>query len=678
MRLNILVVLAMMAFISAKAIPFKGKKINSCYAKIENDTLYLGNDFIERKYIWNDGNLIHFSIENKRSHQVFKLTNSEPDNPLNIEDVGFSRGQFSSEIIPGNDVVFKHIESTIVSRYKDYDLKRVFKIYPNSPAIESDYYIKKNTVSSQDFDPLKTYIENFKFPEKHLKVKANEFYDRTDHYNNLVKEHEIIPYFQDRKMKGNILHVQNLVTKNSLFFIKKAPCSFVQLHYPGYDFLVKNTRIQFAGLGIAPGDLKTGEWIRVYGLVTGVSGPTQLDFLTSLRAHQKMFRKRIIERDEMIMMNTWGDRNQDLAINEAFVKREVDAAVKLGITHLQVDDGWQSGLSSNTAMQEASRDTFWNRWTKEAWEPAPHKFPNGFQTVKDYADEKGVTLGLWFNPSSENEYEHWERDADIIIGLYQKYDIHYFKIDGISLPSKQAELNLVKFFDKVYAETDSAVVFNLDATAGSRAGYHYINPFYGNIFLENRYTDWKNYYPYWTLRNLWMLSKYTPAEGFQMEFLNKWRNGDKYPGYIPFAPQKLPFDYSFAITMMSQPLAWFEGSSLPEEGYKIAPLIKAYNEIQYDIHSGYIFPIGEEPSGRSWTGFQSIESDNEGFILVFRELNETNSKRIKTWLPENAEVNFKKLLGEGHDFNAKVNDDGEVEFSLADAHSFSLYKYVIR
>ena len=677
-RLNILVLIAMMAFISAKAIPFEGKKINSCYAKIENDTLYLGNDFIERKYIWNEGNLINFSIENKLSKQVFQLKNSEPDNPLNIEGVSFSNGQFSSEIIPGNNVIYTHLEATIVSRYKDYNLKRIFKIYPNSPALESDYYIKKNAGSSQDFNPLKTYIENFKFSEKHFKVKATEFYDRTDHYNNLVKEHEIIPYFRDRKMKGNILHVQNLVTNNSLFFIKKAPCSFVQLHYPGYDFLVKNTSIQFAGLGIAPGDLKTGEWIRVYGLVTGVSGPTQLDFMTSLRAYQKKVRKHLKERDEMIMMNTWGDRNQDLVINEAFVKREVDAAVKLGITHLQVDDGWQAGLSSNTAIKEASKDTFWNRWTKEAWEPAPHKFPNGFQVVKDYADDKGVKLGLWFNPSSNNDYEHWERDADIIIRLYQEYDIRYFKIDGISLPSKKAELNLVKFFDTVYVETDNTVVFNLDATAGSRAGYHYINPFYGNIFLENRYTDWKNYYPYWTLRNLWMLSKYTPAEGFQMEFLNKWRNGDKYPDYIPFAPQKLPFDYNFAITMMSQPLAWFEGSNLPEEGYDIAPLIKAYNEIQYDIHSGYIFPIGEEPSGRSWTGFQSIKSDNEGFILVFRELNETNSKLVKTWLPENAEVSFEKLLGEGHDFNAEVNEDGEVEFSLTDEHSFSLYKYEIR
>ena len=58
--------------------------------------------------------------------------------------------------------------------------------------------------------------------------------------------------------------------------------------------------------------------------------------------------------------------------------------------------------------------------------------------------------------------------------------------------------------------TGGQAVFNLDVTAGRRWGYHYGNE-YGNIFLENRYTDWGNYHPHWTLRNLWMLSRYRAA-----------------------------------------------------------------------------------------------------------------------------------------------------------------------
>ena len=75
---------------------------------------------------------------------------------------------------------------------------------------------------------------------------------------------------------------------------------------------------------------------------------------------------------------------------------------------------------------------------------------------------------------------------------------------------------------------------------------------YGNIFLENRYTDWGNYYPYRTLRNLWMLSRYVPAEKMQIEFLNKWRNADKYDVADPFAPARYSFDYLFAITLAAQ------------------------------------------------------------------------------------------------------------------------------
>ena len=73
-------------------------------------------------------------------------------------------------------------------------------------------------------------------------------------------------------------------------------------------------------------------------------------------------------------------------------------------------------------------------------------------------------------------------------------------------------------FEAVRQATEDAVVFNLDLTAGQRYGYHYFNE-YGNIFVENRYTDWSNYYPHWTLRNLWMLSRYVPPQNLQIEFM---------------------------------------------------------------------------------------------------------------------------------------------------------------
>ena len=142
--------------------------------------------------------------------------------------------------------------------------------------------------------------------------------------------------------------------------------------------------------------------------------------------------------------------------------------------------------------------------------------------------ELGIELCVWFNPSKDGSYAHWREDADVLIGLYRAHGIRTFKIDGVEVPDKEADHNLRAMLERVTEATDGEAVFNMDVTAGRRWGYHYGNE-YGNIFLENRYTDWSNYYPHWTLRNLWMLSRYVPHQKLQIEFLNRWRNADRYP-----------------------------------------------------------------------------------------------------------------------------------------------------
>ena len=102
-----------------------------------------------------------------------------------------------------------------------------------------------------------------------------------------------------------------------------------------------------------------------------------------------------------------------------------------------------------------------------------------------------------------------------------------------------------------------------------------------------------------------------------MEFLNTWRNPDRYAADDPLAPSKVPFEYAFAITMAAQPLAWFEASNLPPEAESIISVVANYKEAWHRFHEGYIFPIGEEPNGVSWTGFQSVRG-NEGYIIIYR------------------------------------------------------------
>jgi hypothetical protein len=390
--------------------------------------------------------------------------------------------------------------------------------------------------------------------------------------------------------------------------------------------------------------------------------------LKSLRQYQSANRRFDATRDDMVLVNTWGDRGQDSRICEDFIMEEIIHCARLGVSHLQLDDGWQNGQSSNSAFSGGSLENIWDG-RDDYWMPHPARFPQGLQPVIQLARENGIELGLWFNPSRDDSYANWEKDALILIELYRKYGMRIFKIDGVVMPDTRADRNLRAMFDRVVAETNGEVRFNLDVTSGRRWGYH-TGTEYGNLFIENRYTDWGNYYPHWTLRNLWQLSKYVPAQLLQIEFLNISRNADKYSQEDPLRPSAIPADYTFAITMMAQPLGWFEAQKMGELTEELSPLIKKYREYQADIHRGIILPIGSEPDGTQWTGFQSIH-DGYGYLAVYREFNEQQEYKFSLHDLGDCKVKYRCLLGHGKDFIA----DGSPVINLPGKFSFALYRY---
>lgn len=400
----------------------------------------------------------------------------------------------------------------------------------------------------------------------------------------------------------------------------------------------------------------------------GVAGADDFSEALALRSYQKTARRQM----GMVMMNTWGDRSQDGRVSEQFCLQELDKAARLGITIYQIDDGWQQGKSPASVVEGGSFDDIWAR--TGYWDVDPVKFPHGLSPIVEKAKGLGIEIGLWFNPSVQEDLADWERDAAVLIGLYKKYGIRIFKIDGLVIPSKTAERNLRSMLDRVREETGDDVVFNMDVTNGRRMGYNWFAE-YGNIFLENRYSDWGNYYPYKTLRNLWQLSRYVAPERFQIEFLNPWRNTDKYPSGDMFAPANYSFDYIAAVSFAAQPLAWMEASNLPEEAFYVGDILKKWYGLAPAIHGGTILPIGEEPSGRSWTGFQSITDSKHGYIIAYREDTPTARGCIKTWLPEGKRVRFRPLLGSGKPFRAKVGPGGIIKINLREPNSFALYEY---
>lgn len=665
-----------------------------CYAKLENDTLYIGNSLIERAFLWNGGNVANAFMKDKCTGRVFRNESCEPALAVGQPFTKASDGHLEVRNVESDGIHPRRLEAEVTFSMEGIRIKRVFRVYEDCPAIACDNYAggmesvvdehignsadNKNIESTDDMRhgavSKARHLELFNPGGIHWQVRAVKFLDVTDWNNNLVIERSFIPYHRTG-YKGNILFARDAVDGNGFFFLKEAPCSDVQLGNPEADFICETGKFMVAGIGASEGDIAGPGMIRLYSCVSGVFGKGELSPLMALRSYQKRIREHHADRDEMIMMNTWGDRSQDAKVNEKFCIEELEKAARLGITHFQIDDGWQEGKSPNSAVAKGSFNNIWDN--PLYWTPARDKYPHGLGPVVDKARELGIELGLWFNPSIQNDFEDWRKDADAVVRLYREYGIKVFKIDGLSIPTKKAETNLRMFFDTVLAETGNEVVFNLDATAGRRGGYHSFNE-YGNIFLENRYTDWRNYYPYWTLRNLWQLSRYVPAERLQIEFLNKWRNTDKYAG-DPFAPALYQFQYIFATAMAGQPLAWMEASNLPDEAFFLFPVVTAYKSVMKSLHEGTILPIGDEPSGMSWTGFQSISPDGRtGFLLVFREKNDARRCNMSTWLPADAAVSLEKVTGSGSSFESVTGADGKLEFSLPEVNTFALYKYTIK
>ena len=671
MRLKLIFLVFAIILTKYRADSQESFNANKCYALWKQDTLVAGNSVIQVKFIKSPRGLGILTFQNSKLQEQINFYRNSSLFTLGSLTNSSELISYKAEFIAETPVAYGHLLIELINAYPTLDVKRQIRIYPGSPMIAFDFLVKSKS-GKFEFTPEEGELLSIYAKGNHWAMNAVEFYDRTDKINTLVKEHKLLSFRYPEKLPGNLLFATDLLNKNTLIIVKEAPCSFVQLQYPGYDFKCLNGNISVCGIGIANNEISTKGWVRSYSVALGISGVNELETLSTLRSYQDKIRRVIPERDEMVMMNTWGDRNQDGSINETFIKNEIDACKKLNITHFQIDDGWQQGRSHNSAD---SKGSLWDKWGKADWQPDSLKFPNGFNVVNEYAKEKGIKLGLWFHPTNENSYATWERDAQIIIGLYKDYGIRYFKIDGVKLPNKLADTNFRKFLDMVSVASNYSVVFNLDLTADNRGGYNYIYE-YGNMFLENRYTDWGNYYPFWTLRNVWMLSKYIPTHKLQVEFLNPERNADKYPKGDVYAPSHIPFDFQFATTMVAQPLAWFEGSNLSDKSYEIAPLIKQYVAIQAGLHSGQVFPLGDEPSGSSWTGFQSIVDDKSGYILVFRENNEVLQKEVRTYLQANKSFKFQKVLGYGNDFEQKTGKEGTVNFSIPGINQFVLYKYL--
>ncbi len=612
--------------------------LDTCFATLTDGRLRIGNALMQREWrVTPEGLLQPVSLVD-RAHATGWLKANEETPPVYPEGLlPDEPRKVGLRIFRGKRSVTEteSLVATLTATGKESAMETVFQVFPNLPGISSQLTCRGDTSTDRSgSDPseghptgietaavesetsIRTDLVDFLFlSPRHLRLTAVTLRDQTDQNDELVHEEEMLlhPNKNRRDFEGILFSVEDTLTGNGLILVKEAPLPHACPVQVGPTLQIEGHTCTVRGHG-SGGDGLPGYRFTILAYSDGAMGRTSV-----MHRWQRALREYRPGRDGLVLTNTWGDRSQDSRISESFMNLEVEAAAELSADVVQIDDGWQHGRTANSIETSGVWEGF-----REAdpafWEVRPDRFPQGLQPLMQRARDLGMQFGLWFAPDSADEFGNWKQDAECILAFHRSLGVRYIKIDGVKAVTKKGERNLRRFFDRVLEESGGEIVFDLDVTAGIRPGYFgMINV--GPIFVENRYTDWFNYWPHRTLRNFWQLARWIDPVRLRMEFLNNARNTDRYED-DPLAPAAWSPACLFASVLFSSPLGWFEVSGL-EDTYvaQVAELAKIRRSHRDALLSGPIQPIGSVPDGVAWTGFLSGNNDDtDAYALVFREL----------------------------------------------------------
>ena len=572
-------------------------------------------------------------------------------------------------------------------------LTRCYQIYPQCPAVvcwtELSGRCARKPVPPPSPDPrLNTASradvhDSIFLNDRHLRIRNVRFFDCTDYQDNYVQEEERTSYltFDPWVLKGNLLFAESLVDGQGFFLIKEAPVLRDQPDRPDGDFVYAfdRGRIGVSGWGISPEDLEQLDSIPSWRTVIGVYDGSDFSEAAAVKNYLRQRCRPVPGRNWVITANQYGDWPDGHNLSEDFVRAEIDACAELGIPAYMLDGAWQSGGLEAIGKARLSEVSPFHD-LGDYWAPDPKKFPHGLKPLADYARSRNVELMFWFNPDACGENRNADKDAAVLLRMHRELGVRVFKIDGVWMCTRRAELNTRRMLETVVRASGGQVSYQLDITNGARWGFLHGHPL-GVLFVENRFNTFRNYFPFRVHKNLWQLARYLMPQRLQFEFLNNSAACSKryppmFPPDDPFTPERYPIAYCFAVVMFSNPLAWLQPSKLSaEQRAALAPLIRTYNGIRDELFSGDIYPIGEKPSGRSITGFQSHdEKALTGFVCAYREVTDRPGAVMRLHrISDFPKIAFTLLMGKG---TVGRENDGYY-FSLPESRSFALWRYEI-
>ncbi len=532
-------------------------------------------------------------------------------------------------VMPREGSISERLQVEIVFQYPtaDVEVRYVVWIFPGAEGLRTQLGLRALHEHEDDFWPdylVDSYAERLSLPVGETARLAVGYYNDTQHRNSIS-----LPMLKEERRSdlligagyeiydwANLIHLRR--DGAGLALIKESHKCVNQEGVDTGAFVLREDGIAVTGLGLrVNGYGDTSEWIRTDDYHEAWANWCVLyegDEDAGIQAVKSFDRVRFPfdpARDVYLNANTWGSRGSGKwsqeAAEEENVLKEIESCADLGIDVLQIDDGWSMD-------QEITHlDTDWN--------PLSYRYPEGWRRVRAAAKAAGVKMGLWFAWTAP--LEQMKKNCD-------EGDFLYLKLDF-------ALLNYRHLVDEFLAKAKAIDLHNQhrgrvnwDLTERSpRIGY-FLGREYGHLFVRN--TQWVrtgtqrtvhiDYLPEVWLRDAWQYAKHLNLNQIYLTVQNKDR-------FDPALAGRYSHAYCFAITMMGIP-TFFQETHLYIEAARaeLRPLIALYKEHRTKILGGYVTPIGNEPSGKSWTGLHCRASETEGYVIVFREIDNQESSAV--------------------------------------------------
>ncbi len=431
------------------------------------------------------------------------------------------------------------------------------------------------------------------------------------------------------------------------------------------SFLLNGQTVQVTGAGMYPENLKEDEYLSCWANWVILYEGDADDALLSLKKFDRRRYPVHPDRDIFMMANTWGTEDMRpgclYAAREENVLKELESVADLGIDILQIDDGWQTAewLPAKHSRDHEHKDVIGDY----------DVYPDGWGKVKAKAKELNVKLGLW---------AAWTAPLDKLKWNYDKGGFSAFKLDFANLNTIERRDGLMSKARELIKYSGYNTCVNWDVTEiPPRAGYFYGRE-YGNIYLENRKVTTARppvqYVPYKVLRDAWLLSKYVNLNKFQLTV----QNIDMTKDPTKTDAQLHNHPYVVAIALMSSPIFFQETHYYSDKARKqIKPLLSVYKKHREEMYAGYVFPIGNVPDNKSWTGFQNHNPETDsGYLTIFRELNNGEpTKEFSLKFLGNKMIRLTDLTTNLDE--VLILKNGVAGFTITSPAGFKYYKYEV-